>query len=61
MSTPKPRIRPRAAPYRPMNEPPREPPAHPEHDPGDPFMGPDPGVEQNTAEQVIFQEDDCLR
>lgn len=61
MSTPKPRIRPKAEPYRQRNElPPRDPPAYPERDPPA-FAQRDPGTEQRPPEQVVFQEDDCLR
>jgi hypothetical protein len=61
MSTPKPRIRPKAEPYRewsaqPLHDVPsaahRDPPASTERD---------PGTGQKAAERVIFQEDDCLR
>jgi hypothetical protein len=61
MSTPKPRIRPKADPHRQRNDsPPRDPASYPERDPHDrlaelPFKG------RSAAERVIFQEDDCLR
>jgi hypothetical protein len=61
MSSPKPRIRPKAEPCRQRSEPPlRDPPSYPERDP--PVFGErDPGTEQKPAEGVVFQEDDCLR
>ena len=60
MSTPKPRIRPKAEPCRQRSEPPRDAPSYPEQDPPV-FAQRDPGTEQKPAERVIFQEDDCLR
>ena len=61
MSTPKPRIRPKAEPYRGWSEQPlRDPPSHPERDPPV-FTEQDPGAGHEPAERVIFQEDDCLR
>jgi hypothetical protein len=61
MSTPKPRIRPKAEPRRQHGKPPlRDPPLHPEADPP-PFMEYDPGAEPKPPEGVLFQEDDCLR
>ena len=61
MSTPKPRIRPKAEPCRQRSEAPlRDPPAYPEGDPP-PFMEYDPGAEPEPAEPVLFQEDDRLR
>jgi len=61
MSTPKPRIRPKAEPCRQRSEPPlRDSPAYAEHDPPV-FTARDPGTEQKAPERVIFQEDDCLR
>ena len=61
MSTPKPRIRPKAESNRPHGEPPpRDPPAYPELDPPV-FANFDPGMERKAAEGVVFNEDDCLR
>jgi hypothetical protein len=61
MSTPKPRIRPKADPHHRRSESPmRDPPSHPERDPPV-FMERDPGTARKAAERVIFQEDDCLR
>jgi len=61
MSTPKPRIRPKADPYRQRSEQPREPPSPPERHPGDPFIERNRGIERNGPARVMFQEDDCLR
>ena len=60
MSTPKPRIRPKADRYRARSEPSRDPPSYPERDPPA-FTERDPSVEPKPPERVIFQEDDCLR
>ena len=60
MSSPKPRIRPKADPQRQHDErPPHDPPSHPEHDPPV-FSEHDPETEQKSGERVIFREDDCL-
>ena len=61
MSTPKPRIRPKADPCHPTSEPPRDPPSPPERDPDLLFREHDRGTERKAAERVVFQEDDCLR
>lgn len=61
MSSPKPRIRPKADPCRQRSEPPlRDPPTYPERDPPV-FAEQDAGREQTAPGRVIFQEDDCLR
>ncbi|HXS21291.1 MAG TPA: hypothetical protein VN735_08650 [Steroidobacteraceae bacterium] len=61
MSSPKPRIRPKADPYRQRSDLPlRDPPTHPVRDPPV-FAEQDPGTKQKPPERVIFQEDDCLR
>ena len=60
MSTPKPRIRPKADPCRQQGEPPlRDPPLYPERDPPV-FAERDPGTEPAAPEKVIFLENDCL-
>jgi hypothetical protein len=61
MSTPKPRIRPKADPYRPPREPPsRDAPLYPER--ASPvFAECDPDTERKADERVLFHEDDCLR
>jgi hypothetical protein len=61
MSTPKPRIRPKAGPHRERSgRPPADPPAFPDYDPPV-FTARDPVMERKTPERVVFQEDDCLR
>ena len=61
MSTPKPRIRPKADPCRARSEPPlHDPPSYPERD-SPAFTERDPGGEPKPPERVIFHEDDCLR
>lgn len=60
MSSPKPRIRPKAEPCRQRSEPSlRDPLLYLERDPPV-FAEPDPG-EQIPAERVLFQEDDRLK
>lgn len=62
MSTPKPRIRPKADPCRQRSEPPPQAPLYePDSDPHDPFAEYAAVVEGQPASRVIFQEDDCLR
>ena len=62
MSTPKPRIRPKAEPCRHRSEqPPRAPLYDPESAPRDPFAEHAAVIEAKPASRVIFQEDDCLR
>jgi hypothetical protein len=62
MSTPKPRIRPKANPHRRRGDaPPDDPPALPEYDPRDRPGERDAGTEPKAPERVLFQEDDCLR
>lgn len=61
MSTPKPRIRPKAEPCRQWSGPPmRDAPSHPERD-LPPFTERDSDARHEAEERVIFQEDDCLR
>jgi hypothetical protein len=61
MSTPKPRIKPKADPYRAQREPPsREAPSYPER--AAPVITEhNPDVEQKADARVLFHEDDCLR
>jgi hypothetical protein len=63
MSTPKPRIRPKAD-ARPrrseLDSTTRDPPTHPQSDPPV-FTERDPGRERKSPERVLFQEDDRLR
>lgn len=61
MSTPKPRIRPKADPHRQRSEPAlRDPPTYPERDPPI-FTERDPPTGRKAAERVVFHEDDRLR
>jgi len=62
MSTPKPRIRPKADPCRQRSEPPRRDPLfEPAPYPRDPFGEHDAAMREDPAGRVIFKEDDCLR
>ena len=62
MSTPKPRIRPKADPCRQRSDPPLGAPLDDrESDPRDPFPEYAAAVEGQPAGRVIFQEDDRLR
>jgi hypothetical protein len=61
MSTPKPRIRPKADSFHQQSETPlRDPSFAPDHDPPV-FTERDPGWEPRGGEGVVFHEDDCLR
>jgi len=61
MSTPKPRVRPKAGSPGPQSETPlHDPSLDPDRDPPA-FAERDPGWESRTTERVLFHEDDCLR
>jgi hypothetical protein len=61
MSTPKPRIRPKADPFRQQSETPlHDPSFDPDRDPPV-FTERDAGWEPGVGEGVVFHEDDCLR
>lgn len=61
MSTPKPRIRPKADSSRQQSETPlRDPSFDPDRDPPA-FAERDSGWKPSAGERVVFHEDDCLR